>query len=304
LLEHRGFDPAAAGAGLRACDPIPTFQPKAAGAGAFAAQGMKSAPGGARVFPFTDTAPRAAYPAIVLGLIAVNTLVFVLVWSLPPEQLHRVLVHYALIPLRYSDPELARSVGLNPYDLLPLVTDAFLHGGWLHIIFNMWFLWIFGPAMEARFGRLGFIVLYLGGALAASAVHVATHPDSTEPVLGASGAIAAVIAAYAVIYPAERVITIVPILFIPLFVPVPAIVFAAIWFVLQVLQGSSELASPGVAAGVAWWAHIGGFAFGALFAMIARALMPPPQTALARWSDMYDRRTRGRRVPDVKPPDW
>jgi len=256
------------------------------------------------VFPFIDTAPRAARPAIVLGLIAVNALVFLWMESLPPRALNAVLVNYALIPLRYTDPDVALSVGLSPYDLWPLLTDAFLHGGWLHIIFNMWFLWIFGPAMEARFGRLGFLVLYLGGALAASAVHVVTHPGSSEPVLGASGAIAAVIAAYAVIYPTERVITIVPIIFIPLFIPVPAILFAGIWFVLQVLQGSSELASPGMAAGVAWWAHIGGFAFGALFAMIARALMPPPQTALARWSDMYDRRTRGRRVPDVKPPDW
>jgi membrane associated rhomboid family serine protease len=260
--------------------------------------------GAARVFPFTDTAPRAAHPVIVLGLIAVNALVFLWIWSLPADPLHRVLVNYALIPLRYTDPDLARLVGLNPNNLLPLVTDAFLHGGWLHIILNMWFLWIFGPAMEARFGRLGFLMLYLGGALAASAVHVATHPESAEPVLGASGAVAAVIAAYAVIYPTERVITIVPIVFIPLFISVPAILFAAIWFVLQVLQASSEIASPSMAAGVAWWAHIGGFAFGALFALIARVLMPAPQTAISRWSDMYGRRARGRRVPDFPQRDW
>ena len=256
------------------------------------------------MFPFIDTAPRAARPAIVLGLIAVNALVFLWMESLPPRALNAVLVNYALIPLRYTDPDVALSVGLSPYDLWPLLTDAFLHGGWLHIIFNMWFLWIFGPAMEARFGRLGFLVLYLGGALAASAVHVVTHPGSSEPVLGASGAIAAVIAAYAVIYPTERVITIVPIIFIPLFIPVPAILFAGIWFVLQVLQGSSELASPGMAAGVAWWAHIGGFAYGAAFALVARILMPGPQTATARWSEMYERRARGRRVPDVRPRDW
>jgi hypothetical protein len=122
-------------------------------------------------------------------------------------------------------------------------------------------------------------------------------------VLGASGAVAAVIAAYAVVYPTERVITIVPVLFFPLFIPVPAILFAAIWFGLQVLQGSSELARPGIA-GVAWWAHIGGFAFGAVFALIARALMRGPQTAIARWSDMYDRRLLGRRVPDLPRRDW
>ncbi len=255
------------------------------------------------MFPFIDTAPRAARPALVLGLIGINALVFLWMNSLPPRALNAVMVHYALIPLRYTDPELARSVGLNPDNLLPLLTDAFLHGGWLHIIFNMWFLWIFGPAMEARFGRLGFVALYLGGALAASAVHVVTHPDSPDPVLGASGAIAGVIGAYALIYPTARVITIVPIVFIPLFIPVPAFVFAAIWFVLQVWQGSSELASPTMAAGVAWWAHIGGFAYGMFFALLARLIMPGPQTALARWSEMYER-PRGRRVPDIPQRGW
>ncbi len=256
------------------------------------------------MFPFTDTAPRAAFPAAVLGLIAVNALVFLWTWSLPSGALNRLLVDYALIPLRYTEPDLARAVGLDPTNLWPLLTDAFLHAGWLHIIFNMWFLWIFGPAMEARFGRFSFMLLYLGGALSASMVHIVTHPDSAEPVLGASGAIAAVIAAYAVIYPTERVITIVPIFFIPLFIPVPAILFAALWFGLQVLQGSSELSSPGMAAGVAWWAHIGGFGFGAVFAVIARTLMRGTQTQVARWSDMHDRRAYGRRVPDINPRQW
>ena len=258
------------------------------------------------MFPFTDTAPRAAFPAVVLMLIAANTLVFLVTLSLPHDILHAVLVQYSLIPVRYTQPDLARAVGLNPRDYWPLVTDAFLHGGWMHIIFNMWFLWIFGPAMEARFGRVWFLALYFGGALAASAVQIVTHPDSAEPVLGASGAIAAVIGAYAVVYPTERVITIVPVFFIPLFVPVPAILFAGLWFGLQVLQGSSELVRPGMAAGVAWWAHIGGFAFGALFALILSRLMGSAQTRITRWSD-HGKRVYGRRVPDIKPResrDW
>lgn len=242
------------------------------------------------MFPFTDTAPRAARPLAVLALIAINAVVFLWTISLPNDVLNAVLVQYALVPLRYTHPLLARSFGLDPDNYWPLLTDAFLHGGWLHIIFNMWFLWIFGPAMEARFGRAWFLVLYIAGALAASTVHVVTHPDSPEPVLGASGAIAAVIAAYAVIYPTERVITIVPILFIPLFIPVPAILFAGLWFALQVLQGSHELGQHQMAAGVAWWAHIGGFGFGALFALVARALMPGAQTPISRWSEMHDRR--------------
>ena len=256
------------------------------------------------MFPITDAAPRAADPAAVFWLIVGNALVFLWTLSLPPDALNNVLMHFALIPLRYTDPDLAHSVGLNPDNFLPLITMAFLHGGWLHIILNMWFLWIFGPAMEARFGRLAFLVLYFGGALAASAVHVATHPGSIEPVLGASGAIAAVIAAYAVIYPTERVITIVPIFFIPLFIPVPAILFAGIWFGLQVLQGTSELASPQIAAGVAWWAHIGGFAFGASFALIVQNFMRGTQTVISRWNEMHNIRAYNGRVPNIKPREW
>lgn len=259
------------------------------------------------MFPFTDTAPRAANPVAVLVLIVTNALVFLWMLGLSPRDLNLLLVQYALIPLRYTQPDLARSVGLDPYDYWPFLTGAFLHGGWLHVIMNMWFLWIFGPAMEARLGRIGFFVLYLGGAFVASVLHVVTHPDSSVPVLGASGAVAAIIAAYAVIYPTERVITIVPIIIIPLFVPVPAILFAALWFGFQVLQGSHELIGAQMASGVAWWAHIGGFAFGAVFGLAVRALMPGPRTQITRWSDMYDHRTRGRRVPDVRlprPPEW
>jgi membrane associated rhomboid family serine protease len=253
-----------------------------------------------RLFPFTDTAPRAARPYVVLALIGSNALVFLWTLSLPPDVLDAVLVQYALVPLRYSHPALAQSAGLDPNNFWPFLTYAFLHGGWLHILFNMWFLWIFGPAMEARVGRSWFLALYAAGAVVAGAAHVAMYPETAQPVLGASGAVAAVIAAYAVIYPAERVITIVPIVFIPLFIPVPAIVFALIWFALQLLEGSSELATPGVGEGVAWWAHVGGFIFGALFGVAARTLMRAPQTAITRWSDMYNRRVHGKRVPDIK----
>ncbi len=250
------------------------------------------------MFPLIDTAPRAARPLITFGLIAANTLVFLWMLSLPPRALQSVLVHAALIPARYTEPELARAAGLDPSNWWPLLTNTFMHGGWLHLISNMWFLWIFGPAMEARFTRLGFLALYLAGGLAASAVHLFTHPDSTEPVLGASGAIAAVIGAHAVTYPAARVITIILVVFIPLFVPIPAVLFALIWFGLQLLQGTMELMSPQMA-GVAWWAHIGGFAFGALFAFLAASLGGPPRIATTTYTPR-----RGWRVPDARTRDW
>jgi membrane associated rhomboid family serine protease len=251
------------------------------------------------LFPFIDTAPRAARPVLVLSLIAINVVVFLWMESLSPRALNEVLVQAALVPVRYTEPLVARRYGLDPSNWWPLLTNTFMHGGWLHLILNMWFLWIFGPAMEARFGRLGFAALYLAGGVAASVVHLVTHPLSTTPVLGASGAIAAVLGAHAVAYPTARVITIILIVFIPLFVPIPAVLFALIWFALQLLQGTSELLSPGMAGGVAWWAHIGGFGFGALFAAFAHGPGRPDRVRTMTWRGP----SRGR-VPTIRPRDW
>jgi len=222
------------------------------------------------MFPIIDSAPRAANPFVTYTLILINTLVFLWMWSLTPRGLQIVTYEYALVPLRYSDPVGAREAGLDPSDWWPLITNTFMHGGWLHLIANMWTLWIFGPAMEARFGRLGFSVLYLAGGAVASFTHLVANLESDVPALGASGAIAAVIAAYAVIYPRERVLLIVPLgfLFIPLWAP--AVLFAVIWFGIQFLQGTEALFAPTMAGGVAWWAHVGGFAFGALAALLVR----------------------------------
>jgi membrane associated rhomboid family serine protease len=160
-------------------------------------------------------------------------------------------------------PALARSVGLDPNDYWPLLTNAFLHGGWLHIIFNMWTLYIFGPALEDRLGSVRFAILYLLAGVAASATHALFNAASMVPALGASGAIAGVIAAYAVRFPYAWVRILVPIVFIPLFFSIPAIAFAGIWFFMQLLQGANELFSPfQLGAGIAWWAHIGGFVAG------------------------------------------
>ncbi len=243
------------------------------------------------VFPLIDTAPRAARPTVVLALILVNTLVFVWMTTLPPRALQAMLMEVALVPARYTHPAEALRVGLDPDNYWPFITHAFLHGGWLHLLTNMWFLWIFGPAMEARLGRVWFLVMYVGGAAAASLVELVAHADSTLPVLGASGAVAAVIAAYAFTYPHARVITVFLIVIFPLFFPVPAMLFAGIWFVLQVVQGTAEIAAPSMGGGVAWWAHIGGFAFGALFAITANRMGIGLQTR----TTVY----QGRRVPDV-----
>jgi rhomboid family protein len=237
------------------------------------------------MFPIIDSAPRAAHAYVTQTLILINTLVFLWLWTLPAQELQLVTYEYALVPLRYSDPVDARAAGLDPDDWWPLITNTFMHGGWLHLILNMWTLWIFGPAMEARFSRLGFATLYLVGGTVASFTHLLANLDSSVPALGASGAIAAVIAAYAMIYPRERVLVIVPLgfIFIPLWAP--AVLFAFIWFGIQVLQGTQSLFAPSLAGGVAWWAHIGGFAFGAAAALLVREHGWGQHIRTSRWDE-------------------
>ena len=166
------------------------------------------------------------------------------------------------MPLRYFSPGWAREVGLAPTDLSPFLTNTFLHGGFLHIVVNMWTLWIFGPALEDRLGPVRFAILYILAGIAASATHAFFNTTSPIPALGASGAIAGVISAYAVRFPYASIRVLVLLLFLPVFFNVPAMVFAGIWFFVQVLQGTSELLSPFAGSGIAWWAHIGGFVSG------------------------------------------
>jgi membrane associated rhomboid family serine protease len=166
------------------------------------------------------------------------------------------------VPLRYFSPGWATEVGLSPTDFSPFLTNTFLHGGFLHIIVNMWTLWIFGPALEDRLGPVRFAILYVLAGIAASVTHAVFNATSPMPALGASGAIAGVISAYAVRFPYAWIRVLVLLIFVPLFFSVPAMVFAGIWFFVQVLQGTSELLSPFAGGGIAWWAHIGGFISG------------------------------------------
>ena len=215
-----------------------------------------------------------------MGLIALNAALFVyelllgsslrefmLQWGFVPERL--------TLALRFGDEPVVSAV-------LTLFTSMFLHGGWLHLIGNMWYLWIFGDNVEDRLGHGRYVLFYLGGGLVATLAQYAAAPTSPVPTVGASGAIAAVLGAYAVTYPRARVVTIIPLfLFWPIVV-LPALVVLGLWFVFQFFSGALALAwsAPG---GVAWWAHIGGFLFG----MLAMKLLAPrrPAPTLAAWSD-------------------
>jgi membrane associated rhomboid family serine protease len=220
------------------------------------------------MLPLRDSLPSARLPVINVALVMACAAVFVWQLSLGPL-LEAAIWHFGLVPLRYTDPAAAAELPPGGY-LLPWIAHQFLHGGWLHLIGNLWMLWIFGDNVEDRFGHGGYLLLYLGGGLAAGLLHVLIHPDSAVPTIGASGAIAAVMGAYVVLYPRSRLIVVVPpFVFGPFFL-VPAVLFMLLWLALQFFSGwLSLLVTDAQAGGVAWWAHIGGFVAGAFVALLA-----------------------------------
>jgi membrane associated rhomboid family serine protease len=213
------------------------------------------------MFPIKNAVPTRYPPVVTWALIAANCLVFFVQLGLSPGEEELFLIRFALIPARYFGLLPVGSAS-SPADYLPFLTMMFLHGGWLHLILNMWTLWLFGPTVEDRLGHGRYLAFYLACGLAASVTHLVFNPTSVVPALGASGAIAGVLGCYMRLFPLARVIVLVPILFIPLFFEVYAFLFVGLWFLLQVLQGVLELVLPSSQGGVAWWAHIGGFIAG------------------------------------------
>jgi len=215
------------------------------------------------LFPLRDNVSRTHTPVVVWAIIALNVAVYLYQMQLDERSLQQFLLLRGLVPARYFAPDWAAHVGFTTWDLTPFLSNIFLHGGLLHIVMNMWTLWIFGPALEDRLGPARFAILYVLAGLIASFTHALFNATSTAPVVGASGAIAGVLAAYALRFPYAWIRVLVLIVIIPLFFSIPAFVFAGIWFLLQVLQGWSALLMPYAASNIAWWAHIGGFIAGA-----------------------------------------
>jgi membrane associated rhomboid family serine protease len=203
-------------------------------------------------------------------LLASNCAIFLYQLSLDPAELEWFLFRYALIPARYFDSLAPVPPAEGLADYLPFVSNMFRHGGWLHLIVNMWTLWIFGPAVEDRLGPGTYLLFYFAVGVAASFAHALFNPSSIIPALGASGAIAGVIGCYVRLFPLARLVVVVPILFVPFFFEIPAVVFAGFWFFMQILQGTVDILAPSEAGGVAWWAHIGGFAAGLLLTPAVR----------------------------------
>jgi membrane associated rhomboid family serine protease len=196
------------------------------------------------------------------ALIGFNFAVFLYELTLPPEELERLFYFFGIVPARYSHPEWATVAGLPFDDYWPFLTCMFLHGGWAHIIGNMWTLWIFGDNVEDRMGSLRFLLFYLVTGLAAGLTHYFTNVDSVVPTVGASGAIAGVLGAYFVLFPRSRIIVLVPIFFFPFFFELPAVIYLLFWFLSQILGGAIAGLSASQVGGIAFWAHAGGFAAG------------------------------------------
>ena len=224
------------------------------------------------MFPIKDTIRSNSFPAVNWLIILANVVVFVgLELSMTPRELARTVTNYGLIP--------ARLVSLEPFALVTVFTSMFLHGGWLHIISNMWALFIFGDNVEDRMGSARYLVFYLTCGALAALTQTFIDPASRIPMIGASGAIAGVLAAYLVLFPTARVVTLVPIFIIPWFIEIPAVLYLIIWFGSQFFSGVMALNVEAASGGVAWWAHIGGFAAGLLLVMFF-ARRPRAQT---RW---------------------
>jgi membrane associated rhomboid family serine protease len=206
------------------------------------------------MFPIKDTIPHRYTPFVVYFIIAINIFVFIIELSLPYPQRQLFFYNFGLVPLKVTQ---------YGWDFYSLFTNMFLHGGWFHIISNMWALWIFGDNVEDRMGHFRFFIFYILCGLAANLVHYYFNQLAPVPVIGASGAIAGVMGAYMVMFPTSRIITLIPIFFIPFFFEIPAVIFLFFWFISQVIAGTfTKIFMPPNVGGIAWWAHIGGFIAG------------------------------------------
>jgi len=220
------------------------------------------------MIPIKDTVQRRTFPFVTMGIIVVNTLMFFLELSLHESIRDDFVYLFGLVPARYTNTLWAQFHGFPLDNYWPFLTSLFLHGSWLHLAGNLWFLYIFGDNVEDRVGHVRFFLFYLLAGLSANLIHFAVNHDSTFPVIGASGAIAGVMAAYLRLFPRARIVTLIPILFLPYFIEVPAAVFMGFWFLLQIYSGAASLVVASSAGGIAWWAHIGGFAVGFLLVKV------------------------------------
>ncbi len=208
------------------------------------------------MIPLRDNVPSRSLPLINWVLIALNVVIFIHQTTLKPHALQVFISTYGMVPAHLSLTHISTWI--------PLVTAMFLHGGWFHLISNMWVLFIFGDNIEDRMGHSSYAVFYMLGGIFANLLQAMIIPKSLVPSIGASGAIAAVLGGYFLLFPRARIVSLIPIFIYPWIVEISAFIFLGFWFVSQLYSGFQSLSMPGGAnvGGVAWWAHVGGFVFG------------------------------------------
>lgn len=202
------------------------------------------------MIPLRDTQPSERFPIVNWVIIIVNAIVFIFELTLTDAEAEMFFYKFGLVP---SQTNLTSG---NQYTFF---TNMFLHGGWVHFIGNMWILYIFGDNVEDRMGRIRYLFFYIITGLIAGFTHYMLYRSSTAPAIGASGAISGVMAAYMFLFPRSKILSFVPVFFLPLLIPIPAFIFVAIWFIGQLFSGTYHLLFSPTATGIAFWAHIGGF---------------------------------------------
>jgi membrane associated rhomboid family serine protease len=212
------------------------------------------------MIPLRDSQPSGAVPVVNILIIILNSLVWCYEVS-RGTQFDRFILQHGLIPVHLTQFYRLPG-GFWDNALEPLFSSIFMHAGWLHIIGNMWFLWVFGDKVEHRLGRLRYLVFYLLCGIGASLIHVLSSPWSRIPTVGASGAISGVLGAYLISYPYARITTLLIIVVFIRIVELPAFLFLIIWFAFQFLSGAAAVTAHGDTGGVAHWAHVGGFVVG------------------------------------------
>ncbi len=244
------------------------------------------------MLPLRDNIPSRSTPFINYLMIAICGVVFAFQLADENDGRDEMVERLGMIPVRITRPdepvmipkvvlqqtasgirEVTRTVPAAAPSfpaVFTLLTCIFLHGGWAHFIGNMWFLYIFGDNVEDRLGHFGYLVFYLVCGVAASTVHLLSDRSSIMPTIGASGAIAGVMGAYMLLYPRATVMTLIPLVVFMQIVSIPAPIFLGIWFLMQIFSGFGEASGEG--AGIAWWAHIGGFVVGVAIAFILNRL--------------------------------
>ncbi len=225
------------------------------------------------MIPLRDSEEISTFPVVTIIIIAINVVVYVLMQFVvfaspnPAQATASMYFHYGLVPYELTTGNIIYPT-LTPVWLM-LITSMFLHGSLMHIAGNMLFFWIFGNNIEDYMGKFWFILFYLAAGIVAAFAQIMTNPASEVPVIGASGAIAGVMGAYFYLFPRARIKTLVFLFYFFTFIQIPAFIFLLIWFLMQL---SSGFLSFGSASGVAFWAHVGGFAFGFVFAILAKLL--------------------------------